>query len=155
MNLSRVLPQLLIGTCPADIGDVDRLKTDHGVTAILSLQTDDDLDQRRLDWRRIEAGCRERAVVARRIPVEAFDGEDGLSKLSQCVAALAELLREGRTVYLHCNLGTVRSPGVVVAYLVWQEGWKLSDAVEHVRNCHPCSPDVGAILLVGSGRMAA
>jgi protein-tyrosine phosphatase len=155
MNPSEVLPRLLVGSCPAGADDIERLQTAHGVTAILSLQTDDDLEERQLDWNRIEADCRRQAIVARRIPVERFDVEDGLATLSHCVVALDELLREGRTVYLHCNLGTVRSPGVVVAYLVWRQGWKLSEAIDYVRDRHPCSPDVGAILLVGSGRMAA
>jgi hypothetical protein len=155
MNASQVLPQLFVGPCPSGIHDIEQLKSDYGITAILSMQTDGDLDRLGLDWSGIETGCRNSAVAARRIPVKAFHGHDGLVKLSQCVAAIDELVREGRAVYVHCNLGEVRSPAAVVAYLVWRQGWPLREAVEHLQRCHSCSPDIGAILLVGSCRVAA
>jgi atypical dual specificity phosphatase len=155
MKASQILPQLFVGPCPTGIDDIEQLRNDHGITAILSLQTDGDLDRFDSDWSRIETGCRNLAVAARRIPVEAFHGKDGLVKLSQCVAATDELVREGHTLYVHCNLGEVRSPAAVVAYLVWRRGWSLSNAIEHLQRCHPCSPDIGAMLLVGSCRVAA
>ena len=100
MNPSQVLPRLFVGSCPANSDDIDRLKTDHGITAILSLQTDDELGQIR-----IEAHCDELGIRVQRIPVQAFAGEeDGPGQLSQCVAALDKLLRGGHVVYAHCNL---------------------------------------------------
>jgi hypothetical protein len=154
VTLSQLLPQLFVGSCPANIDDIDRLKTDYGITAILSLQTDDELDYSELGRSRIEGRCDESGIGVQRIPVEAFDGEDGLRNLSRCVTALDERLRRGHSVYIHCNLGTVRSPSVVIAYLVWRQGWKLTDAVEHVRSCHACSPDIAAILLADSDCVA-
>ena len=155
MTVSQLLPQLFVGSCPANIDDIDSLKTDHAITAILSLQTDDELDHSELGRSRIEGYCDESGIGTQRIPVEAFDSEDGLRNLSRCVAALDKLLRGGHAVYIHCNLGTVRSPSVVIAYLVWQQGWKVTDAVAHVQRCHPCSPDIAAILLAGIDRVAA
>jgi protein-tyrosine phosphatase len=155
MKASQILPQLFVGPCPNSIDDIEQLQRDYGINAILSLQTDGDLDRVHLDWSRIENGCRNRAIAIQRLPVEAFHGHDGLVALSRCVTAIDELLRKGRTVYVHCNLGEVRSPAAVVAYLVWRQGWALRDAFEHLQRCHSCSPDIGAILLVGSCRVAA
>jgi hypothetical protein len=155
MTLGQPLPRLFVGSCPATIDDIDSLKTDHGITAILNLQTDDEIDHGESGRNRIEGRCDASGIEVRRIPVEAFDGKDGLRNLCRCVAALDELLQKGHAVCIHCNLGTVRSPSVVIAYLVWRQGWKLTDAVDHVQRCHPCSPDIAAILLADGDRMAA
>jgi protein-tyrosine phosphatase len=155
MNLSQVLPQLFVGSCPNNLDDIDRLKTDHGITAVLSLQTDDELDHTALSTGRIAGHCDELGIGVERIPVEAFAGEEGLRNLCLCVAAVEDLLRGGQVVYLHCHLGTVRSPGVVVAYLVWRQGWKLTDAMEYVRRCHPCHPESVAVLVEAGDLVAA
>jgi protein-tyrosine phosphatase len=155
MNLSQVLPQLFVGSCPASADDINHLKTDYGVTAILNLQTDHDFDYWDLNWSRIEGRCRELGVEVRRIPVRDFDGLDLRKKLSQCVETLDELLRGGHTVYTHCNVGSGRSPSVAIAYLVWRQGWNLDDAIEHVTRGRSCSPNIDAIVLAGGERAAA
>ena len=54
---------------------------------------------------------------------------------------LGELLDEGRTSYVHCNVGVNRSPSTVISYLHWSLGWILDDAEQHVRKCRPiCDP---------------
>jgi protein-tyrosine phosphatase len=155
MDLSQVLPRLFVGSCPASREDINHLKADYGVTAILSFQTDHDLDYCDLDWNRLETRCRELAIEVRRIPVRDFDGEDLRRKLSRCVHALDELLGSGHTVYVHCNVGAGRSPTVVIAYLHWKRAWGLDEAIEHVTRRRSCSPNVEAILLAGGDRLAA
>jgi protein-tyrosine phosphatase len=155
MNLGRVLRQLFVGSCPASTEDIDHLKVECRITAILNLQTDNDCDYCDVDWNRLEARCHELGIEVRRIPVRDFDGTDLRRKLSQCVVALDELLRAGHTVYTHCNNGAVRSSTVVIAFLVWRRGWNRDDAIEYVTRCYPCSPNIEVILLGGSGRVAA
>jgi atypical dual specificity phosphatase len=155
MHLSQVLPRLFVGSCPANADDFNHLKADYAITAILNLQTDDDLDYWDLDWNRLEARCRELEIKVRRIPVRNFDGPGLCGKLSECVEALDELLRDGHTVYAHCNVGTYRSPSVAIAYLVWRQSWNLDDAIEHVTRCRSCSPDIEAIVQAGRDRAAA
>ncbi len=53
MQLSQVLPQLFVGSCPTNTDDINHLKADYGITAILNLQTDHDFDYCDLDWGRI------------------------------------------------------------------------------------------------------
>ena len=155
MHLSQILPQFFVGSCPANADDINHLKTDYGITAILSLQTDHDFDYWDLDWSRIETRCRELAIEVRRIPVRDFDGLDLRKKLSSCVKTLDELLSSGRTVYIHCNVGTGRSPSVAIAYLVWKQGWNLDDAIEHVSKVRSCSPNIDAIVSAEGDRAAA
>ena len=155
MHLSQVLPQLFVGSCPTNTDDINHLKADYGITAILNLQTDHDFDYCELDWGRIESRCNELGIAVQRIPVRAFDGEDLRRQLSQCVQALDTLLKNGQTVYTHCNSGMDRSPSVAIAYLVWRQSWNLNDAIEHVTRCRSCSPNIEAVVQAGIDRAAA
>ena len=155
MNLSQILPRLFVGSCPTNADDINHLKVDYGITAILNLQTDNDFDYCDLDWSRIEARCRELQLDVRRIPVRDFDGEDLRKKLPWCVQTLDELLRASHTVYTHCNVGAGRSPSVAIAYLHWKQGWNLDEAIEHVTRCRSCSPNIDAIVSAGAERVAA
>ncbi len=155
MHLSQILPQLFVGSCPARADDINHLKTDYGVTAILNLQTDHDFDYWDLDWGRIEGRCRQLEIEVRRIPVRDFDGLDLRKKLASCVTALDELLRGGHTVYVHCNVGSGRSPSVAIAYLVWKQGWNLDDAIEQVTRYRSCSPNIEALVSADGDRVAA
>jgi len=154
MTLSQILPHLFVGSCPTITEDIDHLKVDTGVTAILNLQTDNDFDYCDLDWSRIEAHCQELGIEVQRVPVRDFDGMDLRKKLPQCVQALDKLLKDGHTVYTHCNVGMGRSPTLAIAYLVQKQGWNLDDAIEHVTCCRSCSPDIEA-LVEASDRAAA
>jgi hypothetical protein len=69
MHLSQVLPQLFVGSCPTNTDDINHLKADYGITAILNLQTDHDFDYCELDWGRIESRCNELGIAVQRIPV--------------------------------------------------------------------------------------
>jgi len=155
MNLNQVLPHLFVGSCPLHADDINHLKADYGITAVLNLQTDNDFDYCDLDWSRIEARCRELQIDVRRIPVRDFDGEDLRKKLPGCVQTLDELLRADHTVYAHCNVGAGRSPSVAIAYLRWKQDWNLDDAIEHVTRCCSCSPNIDAIVLASAERAAA
>ena len=155
MNLSQILPHLFVGSCPTHADDIDHLKVDYSITAILNLQTDNDFDYWDLDWSRIESRCNELGIAVRRIPVRAFDPEDLRKKLPRCVQALDELLRADHTVYTQCNVGAGRSPSVAIAYLHWKQGWNLDEAIEHVTRCRSCSPNIEAIVMAGAERAAA
>jgi atypical dual specificity phosphatase len=155
MNLSQVLPRLFVGSCPSHAEDISHLKADYGITAILNLQTDHDLDYCGLDWPQFDARCQEFGIEMRRIAITNDDGRDLLEKLPDCVQTMDELLSNGHTVYVHCNFGVSRSPSVVLAYLVWRLGWNLDDATEHVIRCRSCSPNIRAIVRAGRDGVAA
>ena len=54
MNHSQVLSRVFVGSYPASTEDIDYLKRDFGVTAVLNLQTDDDFDYWNIDWDRLQ-----------------------------------------------------------------------------------------------------
>jgi atypical dual specificity phosphatase len=147
MDYSKILPRLYCGSCPESTGDIDALRSEIGVTAVLSLQTEEDLNYWEINWNRLAAHYQKLGIDIRRVPVQDFSPDDLRRKLPRCVDVLNELLHSGRTVYVHCNAGVNRSPSVVIAYLHWIEGWALEQALVHVRACRDCDPYMEAIQL--------
>lgn len=147
MHVSPVLEnKLLFGSCPMTAGDIALLK-DTGITAVLNLQTNEDIEHRDIDWAGMEAAYRELGVAIRRFPIEDFSPVDMRKKLRQCVRLLAEMIQAGHVVYLHCNAGINRSPTAAVAYLHWVEKWDLQEAHEYILRCRPCDPYVQEVRL--------
>jgi atypical dual specificity phosphatase len=145
MNLDQVFPQVFCGSYPESIADVDRLRQDFAVTAVLNLHTDEDMDELSVPWTALEDHYRRSGIEVRRVPVRDFDPDDLQRKLPECVRVLRALIEDGHTVYAHCTAGMGRSPTVVVAYLHWVEQRDLDEAAGHVISCRPCSPDLHAI----------
>jgi len=152
MDLDRILPNVFVGSCPMDADDVDRLKWQWGITAVLNVQTDEDLANWNIDWPLLEGLYRQHQIQCRRVPVRDFSPETLRILLPDCVEALRALLDEGHTVYVHCSAGMNRSPSTVIAYLHWVEGWGLKEAVDHVTKNHACEPYLDAIRLATEDR---
>ena len=152
MDIDRILPNLFIGSCPEHLGDIDGLKPDFGVTAVLSVQTDDELNYWGIRWEELQNRYQQSGVEFRRMPVRDFDVDDLRRMLPKCVAVLDELLRAGHTVFLHCNAGVNRSPTIAIAFLYWIEGWALEEATTHVMRHHASAPFTEAIRLADGDR---
>ncbi len=147
MQLSPILKnKLVIGSCPITAGDVGQLKAE-GITAVLNLQTDEDLQQREIDWPAMEDAYRHAGIEIRRFPIADFSPQDMRRKLRAGVAVLDGLIRAGHVVYVHCNAGINRSPTVALAYLHWVEKWDLMAAYAHLISCRACDPYVQEIKL--------
>jgi len=140
MDYHQILRNLYVGTYPAGPGDIETVKRQCGVTAVLSLQTDQDLEERGLVWSRMEKAFRRLGIKALRIPMRDFDYHDQRRMLAAAVKGLAGLIAAGHTVYLHCNAGAGRSPLVAMAYLFWCADSTFLEAVRHVKNRRECSP---------------
>lgn len=143
IDYNRILPQLFVGTFLESAHEVEMLRRQEGVTAVLNLQTDEDI--REFFGEPLEALYATGGVSLCRVPVRDFDSSDLQQRLPECVRALTRLLEEGHTVYLHCTVGANRSPTVAIAYLHRSLGWDLDSAVKHVKECRCCAPNVDAI----------
>src|SRR4051794_21304422 len=102
MNCEYVLPNLYVGPNPRDEADFDQLQA-MKITAILSLQSEEDVNTTELVSRRKAAA--ERALAFHNFSVVDFDRADLRRKLRGCVEALDNLLKSGKIVYLHCTAG--------------------------------------------------
>ena len=151
MDFDRILPNLFIGSCPEYTEDITRLKRDFGVTAILSVQTNDDFDNCGICWERMLACYQRLGVEVRRVPVRDDDFDNVRRMLPECVGVLDELLRGDHTGYVHCNAGLNRSPTIVIAYLCWIGGSTVEQAIDYIVQRHPCDPYVDAISFADGG----
>jgi protein-tyrosine phosphatase len=142
MKCDCVLPNLFVGPEPRDEADFEQLRS-MKITAILSLQTDEDVRIGDLRSRRSEAT--EQGLAFHSVPVVDFDRAELRRKLPDCVTVLDNLLKAGQTVYLHCTAGVNRSPTVAVAFLHWKLGWTLDQALAHLLAVRNCCPDAEVI----------
>ncbi|HWP58147.1 MAG TPA: dual specificity protein phosphatase family protein [Candidatus Acidoferrales bacterium] len=152
MDYARILPALFVGSCPKQREDIERLKRAAGISAVLNLQTDSDMQHFSLDWESLLSCYRELEIELRRLPVRDFDAADLEAKLPACVSSLAELLSLNHTVYLHCSAGAGRSPTVAAAYLCVSFGWDLEAAIAHLQQCRPCAPNRAVLRALLAGR---
>jgi protein-tyrosine phosphatase len=142
MNCDRISHNLLIGSSLLDENEIGNLRA-LGITAILSLQSEEDVGKNGIAWE-------EKAALAAKltfcnVSVNDFDKADLRRKLPACVSELDAMLKAGHVVYLHCTAGVSRSPTVAAAYLHRYLGWSLQRALVHVREARDCSPDGEAI----------
>lgn len=147
MDYSCILENLFVGSCPRSTTDIDLLIRDYGITAVLCLQTDEDIRYLSLDFERIQASYTSYGITLKRVPIRDFDPVDLREKLPESVRVLMELLEARKKVYVHCTAGCWRSPSIIIAFLHCRLGWTLDQAVSHLKNSHPCTPDVEAIRL--------
>ena len=138
MKCDSVLPNLFLGPNPINEVDFAQLQAMR-ITAILSLQSEDDVNQSEFLSRQSMAS--ERALILHNFPVVDFDRADLRRKLPDCVRVLDDLLKSREIVYLHCTAGVSRSPTVAAAFLHWKLGWPIDDALSHVRAVRNCCPD--------------
>jgi len=144
MTYAQVTSRLYIGSHPEGIHDIEVLQRILAITAILNLQTNEDMATARLNWKPLESHYKTCAVRLCRMPIEE---EQAVlrEKLLECVDMLVQLLAAGHTVYLHCTAGIGRSPTVAIGYLHYYLGWELDAAVRYVKQVRQCSPHVEAL----------
>jgi protein-tyrosine phosphatase len=147
MDYVQILPRLILGSHPQTTEDIERLRRESGITAVLNLQSDDDMRAVGVVWEPLEAHYRACGILLRRVPVRDFDPVDLRKKLPECVRNLDELLAAGHSVYLHCTAGSGRSPTVAIAYLHWCRGWDLDQAVAYIKERRECVPKLEVIRL--------
>ncbi|QHN80538.1 Phosphoglucan phosphatase LSF2 [Arachis hypogaea] len=92
MNYTLIIDNHIVGSQPQKPEDIDHLKKEEGVTYILNLQQDKDVEYWGIDLKSITRRCHELDVRHMRRP-----GKE--------------------RVYVHCTAGLGRAPGVTIAYL--------------------------------------
>ncbi len=145
INCDAILDGFFVGTYPQGRADVDYLCRERAVTAVLNLQTDEDMQVWRLDWSNLSRYYVECRMQLERVPIRDFDPIDLRHNLENAVNVLDRLIRSDHCVYVHCTAGFGRAPAVTIAWLAWCQGWALEEAVRHVKKRRICSPFVEAI----------
>lgn len=137
LEWSVIYNDLLVGSAPQTAADFDRLCMDTQVSAVLSLQHDEDLRQADLTSADLHRRAATRGLMMVRCPLRDHDPQDQQRGLLAAVRALHTLRQQGHRVYVHCTLGVSRAPRVVLAYLTWVEFLSLDEAVSRLHRARP------------------
>ena len=152
MEFAQILPALFVGSHPKTVDDIEVLQRGLAVTAVLNLQTDEDMASVGVLWQPLENHYKITALRLVRLPVKEGQAEMA-AKFAHCVRTLRKLLSGGHTVYLHCTAGIARSPTVAIGYLHWDQGWEWDEAVAHLKQVREnCSPHLEALRLAMAGQ---
>eukprot|EP00249_Psilotum_nudum_P011051 c22940_g1_i1 orf=86-667(+) len=145
INYTRILDNLLVGSQLRCQDDIDHLFYGEGVTAILNLQQDRDVQYTEIDFSSIARRCEALGILYIRRAVRDFDPISIRRELPKAVSSLERVLSDGKTAYVHCTAGFGRSPTVVVAYLFWFTQMDIDAAYNLVISKRCCEPDKEAI----------
>ena len=108
-----------------------------GINTIINLQTDKDLEIRQLNIDILNNYASKYGIEIKRYPIEDFNKEELYNKLQDGAYLLNQLIKEGKTVYVHCTAGIGRSPSVIIIYLILYENYSIRDAVELCTKSRP------------------
>jgi len=137
LNWNVVRYDLVVGSGPRVPNDLDTLRLETRVSAVLSVQHDECLAHQGIDYPGLVRHGRRLGLTMERYPLRDFDPADQRRALPAAVRGLHGLLRQGHRVYVHCTAGINRSPLVVLAYLTLVEGIGLEEAMTLLLHARP------------------
>jgi protein-tyrosine phosphatase len=129
LNWDEITPRILVGTCPMTLADLERIESEAGVSAVLSVQHDDCLAYWDIDYAEMRTHGERLGLRMTRRPMRDFDIPDQRRNLAQAVSTLANLQTGRHRTYVHCTAGLGRAPLTVLSYLVWVEGLSPDEAI--------------------------
>eukprot|EP00741_Cyanophora_paradoxa_P023991 tig00021719_g23167.t1 len=145
MKFDYVPDNMFIGPYPQRKEDLDAMK-EAGVTAVLNVQTMEDIHQRQIPWPELQEHYRRIGIKLVHYPIYDFNPEDLRRRLKGAVKEWDTLLAQGHKAYVHCTAGMGRAPAVVVAYLCWKHKMDPDAACAHVKAYRTVAvPNMGII----------
>lgn len=128
---------LIVGSCPRNAEDVDRLIEEANIQAILCLQSDVCHQSLGINWMDVEKRAFERGLLISRVPIYDFDRLDQASMLPEVTRKLGTLIKSERKTYVHCTAGINRANLAVLGYLTFVLGIGHDDALGIVKESRP------------------
>ncbi len=118
-----------------------RLLHQLGITTVLSMQNDQDLEKYNIPQKRLLKTYALAEIELRRIPTQDFDKSAIAANLLHCIEELENVLApRWSKVYLHCTAGINRGPTLAAAYLIKNHGLTAREAYDYVVTRRFCSP---------------
>ncbi|KAI3458447.1 hypothetical protein Pfo_015110 [Paulownia fortunei] len=146
MNYTVITENLIVGSQPQKVEDIDHLKEEQNVGYILNLQQDRDVEYWGIDLQSIIKRCRELGIHHMRRPARDFDPDSLRKGLPKAVSSLEWAISEGNgRVYVHCTAGLGRAPAVAITYMFWFCNMDLDTAYNTLTSKRPCGPNRRAI----------
>ncbi len=136
INFDQIEDNIFIGSAPQSSIDISRLKSIK-ISAVLSLQSDDDFRHYNLDWDKLKEAYQQHDILIERFPIADFDETDLGNKVAEPIERLNQLLQVGHTAYVHCNAGICRAPATVLGYLCHYRQMTIDEGLSYLRNKRP------------------
>jgi atypical dual specificity phosphatase len=133
LNWDQVSPSIVIGSCPMTGDDLKLVHFETSVTAVMSLQHDDDHTYWKINYPAMLHTGTELGLVMERWPIRDFDIADMQRQLPGAISILAKLIDKKHRVYLHCTAGLGRSTLVTLGYLTLVENYDKDAAIQLIR----------------------
>jgi atypical dual specificity phosphatase len=137
LNWGEISPTIVVGTCPMTPHDLERIRDEAGVSAVLSLQHDDCQAYWSIDFAKMAMAASRLGLVFGRHSIRDLDVEDMRRQLPAAVALLAKLQAAGHRTYVHCTAGLGRAPLIVLGFLILVQGWDPEDAIQLILQGRP------------------
>jgi len=148
MEFDRIPPNIFIGPYPQSVDDIRVLKK-VGATAVLNVQTDEDIKHRGLNWPEMLAFYQSSDVTIARLQIADFNPESLENNIFAAAKLLNELFARGSkdtSVYVHCTAGMSRAAATVILYLAAFKGYGVQEAYEHVKKHRKViAPNMGIV----------
>ncbi|KAL8539363.1 hypothetical protein ACS0TY_001114 [Phlomoides rotata] len=146
MNYTVITENLIVGSQPQKVEDIDHLKEEENVGYILNLQQDKDVEYWGIDLQSIIKRCKEVGIQHMRRPARDFDPDSLRKGLPKAVSSIEWAISDGKgRVYVHCTAGLGRAPAVAIAYIFWFCNMNLDTAYNTLTSKRPCGPNRRAI----------
>ena len=142
--------KIYIGPYPQSEEDF-KIIAKSGINSILNVQSDKDFIFRQIDHKLQLKQAKNLGITINRYPIEDFNQEDLFEKLKGAGDLLNKLLKDGKTVYVHCTAGMSRAAATVIIYLVLYENYTVEDATNFCKKHRPViCPNYGVINRIAS-----
>lgn len=136
INFNQIENDIYIGSAPQNDLDVSSLAK-MKITAVVSLQSDNDLTTHQIDWKKIQSNYQYNSIEIHRFPIIDFDEVDLGNRLAEPIQALNSLMGSGHKVYVHCNAGICRAPATVLGYLCHYRQMTVDQGLSYIRQHRP------------------
>ena len=137
--------KIYIGPYPQTEDDFKTI-SESQINTILNLQTDKDIELKQINHKTQLKQAEKYGILIKRYPILDFSQEDLENKLKGAGDLLNKLLKEGRTVYVHCTAGMSRAAATVIIYLVLYENFNVREAIDFCKKHRPViCPNYGVI----------
>ncbi len=137
LNWGEITDSIVIGTCPMNPSDLQRIHSEAGVSGVLSLQHGDCLAYWDIDHAAIQHMGGELGLWMERCPIRDFDVPDMRRHLPDAIQFLTAMIQQDFRVYVHCTAGIGRAPLTVLGYLALVEGIAPEAALRRIRAGRP------------------
>ena len=142
--------KIYIGPYPQSENDF-KIISESGIDSILNVQSNKDLIFRQINHQLQLKQAKNYGITINRYPIEDFNQEDLFEKLKGAGDLLNKLIKEGKTVYVHCTAGMSRAAATVIIYLVLYENYTVEDATNFCKKHRPViCPNYGVINRIAS-----